>query len=169
MKPGAIEITKLSDEQLKNLIDNHRRKLATDSLTYLDALAEQARRNGQGLDFNKSFSIIRRAAAERRFVSYKELADASGADWNRVHYSIGGHLWSLVEYAHRRGWPMLSAIVVNKQNVATGNMEPETLKGFLAAASDLGYLITDEEAFLREQQGRVFEWASSPSGESAAP
>jgi hypothetical protein len=97
MKPGAIEVTKLSDEQLKNLIDNHRRKLATDSLTYLDALAEQARRNGQGLDFNKSFSIIRRAAAERRFVSYKELADASGADWNRVHYSIGGHLWSLVE------------------------------------------------------------------------
>jgi len=123
MKRDAIEVTKLSDEQLKNLIDNHRRKLATDSLTYLDALAEQARRSGQGLDFNKSFSIIRRAAAERRFVSYKELADASGADWNRVHYSIGGHLWSLVEYAHRRGWPMLSAIVVNKQNVATGNME----------------------------------------------
>jgi hypothetical protein len=63
---------------------------------------------------------------------------------------------------------MLSAIVVNKQNVATGNMEPETLNGFLAAASDLGYVITDEEAFLREQQGRVFEWASSPSGGSVA-
>ncbi|HEY4982712.1 MAG TPA: acyl-CoA dehydrogenase family protein [Pseudolabrys sp.] len=98
-------------------------------------------------------------AAEERFVSYKELADASGANWNQVHYSIGGHLWSLVEYAHRKGWPMLSAVVVNKQNVASGSMEPETLKGFIAAARELGFSITDEEAFLREQQRRVFEWA----------
>jgi len=66
MKPGAIEVTMLSDEQLKNLIVNRRRKLATDSLTYLDALAEQARRNGQGLDFNKSFSIIRRASSREQ-------------------------------------------------------------------------------------------------------
>jgi hypothetical protein len=63
---------------------------------YIDALAEQARRTGHGLDFDKSFKIIRRAAAEGRFLSDKELADASGADWDRVHYSIGGHLWSLV-------------------------------------------------------------------------
>ena len=41
---------------------------------YIDALAEQARRIGKGLDFNKSFEVIRRAAAENGFVSYKELA-----------------------------------------------------------------------------------------------
>lgn len=157
--PMAIEVTKLTDEQLKNVIDNHRRKGATDSPLYLDALAEGARRTGRGLDFEKSFEIIRRAAAEGRFVSYKELADASGADWNRVHYSIGGHLWALVEYAQRRGWPMLSAIVVNKQNLANGKMEPDTLKGFLAAARELGYSVIDEEDFLREQQRRVFKWA----------
>ena len=30
-------------------------------------------------------------------------------------------------HAHRLGWPMLSAIVVDKaENVATGTMEPET-------------------------------------------
>jgi hypothetical protein len=56
---------------------------------------------------------------------------------------------------------MLSAVVVNKQNVASGSMEPETLKGFIAAARELGFSITDEETFLREQQRRVFEWAKS--------
>jgi hypothetical protein len=159
MCPMAIEVTKLTDEQLNNVIDNHRRKGATNSPLYLDALAEEARRTGGGLDFEKSFEIIRRAAAEGRFVSYKELADASGADWNQVHYSVGRHLWALVEYAQRKGWPMLSAIVVNKQNLANGKMEPGTLKGFLAAARELGYSVIDEEAFLREQQQRVFKSA----------
>jgi hypothetical protein len=53
---------------------------------------------------------------------------------------------------------MLSAIVVNQGNVATGRMEPDTLKGFIAAARNLGFSITDEETFLRQQQHRVFGW-----------
>jgi hypothetical protein len=157
----AIDPSNLSDEKLNNIIANHRRRGATDAAVYVEALAEQARRSGRGLDFEKSFDIIRHAAAEARFVSYKELADASGANWAKVHYAIGGHLGSLVEYAHRRGWPMVSAIVVNKQNVATGRMEPETLKGFVAAAKELGYSVTDEEVFLRDQQRKVFAWAPS--------
>jgi hypothetical protein len=59
---------------------------------------------------------------------------------------------------------MLSAVVVNKQNVANGSMESETSKGFLAAARDLGYSITDEEAFLREQQRQIFKWALTSAG-----
>jgi hypothetical protein len=105
MNAVIADVAKLSDQQFKNLIDNHRRKGATKSAVYTDALAEQARRTGRGLEFDKSYTVIRRAAAQGRFVSYKELADASGADWVRVHYSIGGHLWSLVEYAHLKGWP----------------------------------------------------------------
>jgi hypothetical protein len=57
------------------------------------------------------------------------------------------------------GWPMLSAIVVSKPNVATGEMEPDTLKGFVRAAKGLGYVVTDESHFLREQQELVFRWA----------
>ena len=68
-----LDVTKLSDQQLRNIIENHRRKGATDSSVYVDALAEQARRTGKGLDFDKSFEVIQRAAAEDRFVSYKEL------------------------------------------------------------------------------------------------
>jgi hypothetical protein len=88
------------------------------------------------------------------------LADASGADWGQVHYEIGGHLWRLVEYAHQKNLPMLSAIVVNKPNIDSGRMERDTLKGFIGAARLLGYPVTDEEAFLKEQQARVFASAN---------
>jgi hypothetical protein len=159
MKQGTTDVAKLTDQQLKNVIENHRKKFMTESSTYVNALGEHARRIGHGLDFDKSFEIIRHAAAERRFLSYKELADASGAEWNKVHYLIGGHLWSLVEYAHRKGWPMLSAVVVNKPNLATGSLDPQTIKGFLVAARALGFAITDGETFLCDQQRQVFEWA----------
>ena len=152
-----IDVTGLTIEGLKNLIANHRARNATNLPAYVAGLRELESRLGRGLDFDKSFEIIRQAAREQRFLSYKELAEASGAKWSQVHYEIGGHLWRLVEYAHRREWPMLSAIVVNKPNVETGLMEPDTLAGFLRAAKDLGYAITDESAFLREQQERVFE------------
>jgi hypothetical protein len=156
---SGIVLAKLTDQQLKNIIENYRRKGMMSESVYIEALAEQARRIGNGLDFNKSYNAILRSAAEDRFISYKDLADASGAEWSKVHYSIGQHLWSFVEYAHRKGWPMLSAVVVNKPNIASGNLEPETLKGFIAAAKELGLSVTDEEAFLRDQQRRVFEWA----------
>jgi hypothetical protein len=154
-----IVLVDLTDQQLKNIIENYRRNGMLSDAVYVEALAEQAHRIGKGLDFTKSYNAIRNSAVEGRFISYKDLADASGAEWSKVHYSVGQHLWSLVEYAHRKGWPMLSAIVVNKPNVASGRMEPETLKGFIAAARELGLSITDEEAFLRDQQERVFEWA----------
>ncbi len=156
-----IDIAKLSDDQLKNLVENHRKRNATTARVYVDALREWQVRKGKGLEFDKSFQIIKAAAREHRFLSYKELADASGADWNQVHYSIGGHLWDLVEFAHLHKLPMLSAIVVNKPNVGSGTMEPETLKGFIGAAQLLGYAVTDEKAFLCEQQDKVFAWAAA--------
>lgn len=157
----TINVAELSDAELENLIANHRRLGATDRPQYLDALEERARRRGSGLAFKKSFAIIRAAAAQKRFLSYKDLADASGVDWGQAHYKMGAHLWDLVEYAHRMHWPMLSSIVVNKANLADGSMEPDTLKGFITAARELGYSITDEHAFLKEQQQLVFSWAAA--------
>lgn len=162
-----ITVEKLSDDELKALIENHRKANQINAPLHLDAMAELERRKGQGLTFEKSLAVIRRAALAGRFVSYKELADASGADWAKVHYSIGRHLWDLVVYAHGRGLPMLSAIVVNKPNVQTGAMEPETLRGFVAAARDLGFTVTDEEEFLRQQQRLVFENAAQIPAELA--
>ncbi len=162
-----VDVEALSDKELENLIENHRRKRATDQPVYIAALREQGKRKGKGLDFHTSLDIIRAAAKEGRFLSYKELADASNVDWGQAHYLIGGHLWDLVEYAHRMGWPMLSAVVVNKPNLKDGRMEPEALKGFIGAARLLGYTVLDEEEFLREQQARVFDWAQGHPNNSS--
>jgi hypothetical protein len=100
---------------------------------------------GNGLDFDKSFEIIRRAATQRRFVNYKELADGSGADWKRVHYSIGKHLWALVEYAHRKGWPMLSAVVGTSRT-----LRPERWSRRQSRASSLLHVNSDFRSPMRK-------------------
>lgn len=156
-----IDLTAKTDQELTNLIDNHQRKNVLRAPLYLEALAERERRRKNGLEFDKSRKIILQAAREGRCVSYKQLADASGAEWNKVHYAMNEHLWALVSWAHGHGYPMLSAIVVNQENVENKEMKPETLKGFVTAAqqlhrTDIG---TDHEAFLRAEQERVFEFA----------
>jgi hypothetical protein len=65
-----IEVETLSTSQLDNLIENHRRKRATNAPLYIDALRELGKREGKGLDFDKSLSTILEAATERRFLSY---------------------------------------------------------------------------------------------------
>ena len=156
-----IDVLRLSESELENLMENHRQKRATHLPAYIDAMRELERRKGKGLNFEKSYRLILQAAQEKRYLSYKELADGSEAKFEKVFFSLPHHLLQLCEYAHLHGWPMLSAIVVNKPNVSTGEMEDETLKGFIKAARQLGYEITDDEAFLKEQQQRVFEWAKS--------
>jgi hypothetical protein len=66
-----LDLTKLDNVQLQNVINNHRNKGMTDSELYLDALQELEKRTGKGLDFEKSFAIIQTAAKEQRFLSYK--------------------------------------------------------------------------------------------------
>jgi len=155
----SINAETLSDNELENLIENHRRKRATHAPLYVDALRELGKRKGKGLEFDKSLSVIRNAAKDGRFLGYKELVDASGADFNQVRFAINSHLWDLVEYSHLKHRILFSAIVVNTPNVATGMMDPPTLKGFVGAARLLEYAVTDEESFLKEQQARVFAWA----------
>ncbi len=154
-------VEELTKHEIENLIANHRRHGRTSEPLYIEALAEKAWRDGRGLNFPASLKAIRAAAKEKRYLSYKKLADASGAEWSHVRYNIGPHLWALVEYAHRHGWPMLSAVVVNKTNLANGEMEPETPKGFISAARGLGLTVTDAHAFLKDQQRLVFQWAES--------
>src|SRR5271165_1609470 len=72
-----IDVNRRDTDRLRTLVVNHRTKGATRSQLYLDALRELERRAGGGLDFDKSYQTIRRAAGEKRFLSYKELADAS--------------------------------------------------------------------------------------------
>jgi hypothetical protein len=156
-----IDVAKLDDDGLKNLVENHQVKRATDQPLYQAAVQEMHRRHGGGLSVDRSLAYLRAAAAERRLVSYGELAEANGAVWDKARYPMNTHLWALVCLARSKGWPMLSAMIVNKQNVATGAMEPDTLTGFAKAAEDLGYEVTDRVAFLKEQQEACFRWGAS--------
>jgi len=149
-----------SNTEIVNLIENYRRKNREGDEYFADLLEENSRRKGQGLNFQVTMQTVLAAGRSGKFVSYKQLADASGVVWSKVHYAMSDHLGKLIEYAHRRGWPLLSAVVVNQKNVATGAMDAATLTGFVTAARELGYVVTDEDAFLREQQQRVFQWAA---------
>lgn len=157
----TIDVSRLTDPQLNNLIENHRRQGAVDAPAYVAALAESARRRGVGLDFETTKRAILAAAKKRRFLSYLDIANASGIAWNKVHRNIGRHLDELLEWAHRLGLPLLTAIVVNKPNVATGRLEESALKGFVEGARRVGFVVGDHEKFLTEQQDRVFQWAAN--------
>lgn len=160
-KPVLTPLETYDLKTLEGWIEAFRRNGLESDPDFPRLLEEWERRKGQGLDFKKSMRIIHRAAAERRFLSYKDLADESGLDWNKVHYAVNEHVGRLIEYAHRRGWPMLSAIVVNKHNRDTGKMEEYTHRGFLNAARELGRTVLNEDTFLEEEQERVFAWAAS--------
>lgn len=134
---------------------------------YRSALAEMARRRAPDLDLKKTIDCIMEAARQRRFISYKDLSDASGAKWDRVRYKMNKMLWDVVRWGHDHDWPMLSAIVVNKKHVETGMMEAETLAGFCTAAEKLGLEVGDREAFLRAQQQEIHDRAAA--GERPPP
>jgi hypothetical protein len=56
---------------------------------------------------------------------------------------------------------MLSAMIVNKAHRETGDMEPETLAGFVAAAKALRYEVSNPHEFLKKQQELCFDWGQA--------
>jgi DhnA family fructose-bisphosphate aldolase class Ia len=112
------------------------------------------------LDPARSLAAIRAAARQRRCLSYAAVAAASFLPWHAARRQMDPHLFKLCAEAKAHGWPLLSAIVVNKHLVAERRMEGRTLAGFTAMANRLGARIgTDPAAFLRSEQDRVFDWA----------
>jgi 5-methylcytosine-specific restriction protein B len=163
-----VNVTGLSDERLDALIESAERLRRTAETVYRQAVEERNRRQGGGLDLAISIKAILHAARAGRFLSYGELAAANGADWGAVRYPMNTHLGEIIRYARHRGWPMLSAVVVNKKNLDSGKMEPTTLKGFIEAAKWLGYDVDDQEDFLDRQQKECFKWARVVSESDSA-
>lgn len=147
--------------ELDNIIANNHPDKRGNRERYLSAQEEREKRYPGGLNFEKSIGIVTRAAKEGRCVSYKDISTESGVTFNKVHWSMAGHLGRLVEYGHHRGLPMLSAVVVNEAEKATGKLKPESLKGFIECAHKLGIEVgDDEEGFLEQQQQAVFKAAA---------
>jgi hypothetical protein len=151
--------------ELYNLIANHKQRGATSAPLYLEAMAELARRTDQGLSFEKSLTVILAAAHRGEFVTYKQLADESGADWSKVHWSVGPHLDRMLAYCHGKGWPLLPSIVVAKAASETGRLRGSSLEGFANGCRRLGMDVPQNlEAFADAEQDRVFAWAREQDG-----
>jgi hypothetical protein len=155
-----MEIKNLTNAQLENMIANYRRLEQTNSPTFRALLEEHNSRFGNGLEIGKTVQFIRQRAARRRFLSYGEIAELHGVDWSSVRYQMPSHLWDVIRWGRSMGFPLLSAVIVNKKHLDTGRMEPDTLKGFVNAARELGYTVTEPLRFLAEQQEKCFDWAS---------
>ena len=111
------------------------------------------------LDLQTTYRAILDAARKSQFISYGDLARANGAKWDEVRFKMNQHLGDLMELAAERDWPLLSSIVVSQGKVDTGTLDGAAQKGFVGAARDLGFDIPDPEAFVKEQQRKIFEWA----------
>jgi len=111
------------------------------------------------LSIEETYAAIRSAAREKRFITYGDLAKANGIEWPKVRHLVPQQLGDLVSIAHERGWPLLSAIVVDKKNRESGRLEGTAREGFLSAARMVGIEVDDPESFIRDQQDKVFVWA----------
>ena len=111
------------------------------------------------LNLEKTYAAILAAARNREFITYGELAAASGLPWKQARPQIGRHLDRFTLLTHQRGCPLLSSVVVTKPNRKRGAIEGRQLEGLLSAAELVGLPATDSQKFVSEQQERVFAWA----------
>ncbi|MHC9237383.1 AAA family ATPase [Pseudooceanicola sp. 502str34] len=121
------------------------------------------------LDLQTTYSAILAAAREHHFISYGDLAKANGAAWQNVRYKMNTHLGDLVQLAAERGWPMPSAIVVNKGNLKTGTLDGSAREGFITAAKEFGFDVDDPAAFVERQQQAMFNWATDAPDDLGLP
>ena len=124
------------------------------------AMAELGRRKTASLSLDRTVEIIGEAARRRQFIAYKDIAEQSGITWNKANVAMRKHLLAVCEYGHRKGLPMLSAIVVGQNHVTDGGMDQPALDGFCKAARTLKLDVTDPAAFLKQQQSEVFTAAA---------
>ncbi len=117
------------------------------------------------LDFRRTVAAIRAAAEARRFLSYGAVAAASGLPWSLARRRMDPHLFAVCRWATGRGWPLLSALVVEQKSVAHGAMRGRPLIGFARCAERAGRIVgEDAAAFLAREQEAVFAWAERMRG-----
>lgn len=159
-----IDLSTKTDGDIETWIANHERQGATTSELYRRLVVELGHRKGRGLKVETSLEVLKSAAREGRFVSYGELAEANGVPWSKARHAMNGvrgHLDQILAWCHAHSLPLLPAICVNQENLKTGVLGPEAMRGFVSGAQRLGYVVADEEAFLRECQRVSFEWGKS--------
>ena len=152
----SVDLSTKTLDALKTILTNHETKGKTTVPSYKAALAELGKRVTSGLSLDRTVAIIAEAAARREFLTYKMVAAQSGVKFTSARVAMSKHLLAVCQHAHRKGLPMLSAIVVSQEHAVDGGMDEATLAGFCKAASALKIEVSDPAAFLKEQQEAVF-------------
>jgi hypothetical protein len=155
----AIDLDSKATKDLETIVANCERLKRTSDPLYAAANAIlELRRTGE-YNMEKTIATIRKHGRVRNFLSYKDIADASGLNWVKTRRGVGPHLEAVSHYATEQGWPNLTSIVVNKDKVDTGEMTKDNLKGFLEGVRNAGQDVDIEDvAFMKREQQRVFAW-----------
>lgn len=155
------DVVTLSDKDIKTLIKNYQLRRETARPYYQELIVEANRRTCGDLNIEKSIAVITDAARRGSYITYGDVAKASGCDWRKVRHPMNQHLQRVIEYCHARNMPLLSSIVVNQKALGSGGMQATALSGFVRGFEEAtGNKISDPAAFLSEEQARVFSWAN---------
>lgn len=152
-----------SDADIDQWITNHERAGKTRSTLYQDLIVDRNRRHGKGLDIRISIAAMTKSAKENRYISYGDLAAANGLTWSKARLRMNGkyaHMDDLLAYCHSHEMPLLTAVVVGRNHLDSGEMDEETINGFVAGIRRLGVSVTEPIAFLKQCQSECFEWAA---------
>ena len=132
----AVDLEAKTTKELETIVANCQRlKRTGDARCLAASKILQDRRNGD-YDMEKTVATILDHGQRGRFLSYRDVASASGLEWGIVFRQISPHLDAVCSYSHGKGWPLLTAIVVSHQNLASGEMTVANRKGFLEAWFD---------------------------------
>lgn len=153
------DLSGYDDEAIIGAIQRHQDQNATDSKLYKALVEENARRSVKRLDPDKTIALLIFTAKGDEFISYKDVAAASGIDFSKVRYQVGKHLDAILTLCDQRKWPLLTCLCVKQSEKKTGALSGDSLKGFIGAARRLKHHVTDEEKFLIDCQQECRKWA----------
>ncbi|MBB3173994.1 adenosyl cobinamide kinase/adenosyl cobinamide phosphate guanylyltransferase [Endobacter medicaginis] len=165
-----MELSSKTDAELDRWIANHEERKLTETPLYRSLLEERARRSQltHKLRIDRSMELLKNAALMQVCTTYGALAQASDVPWSLARRQMdgaNGHLDRLSDLCHARGLPFLTALVVNQQDVETGVLKGEALRGFIACARRLNHLITDEVAFHQARRDECWAWGRAQTGD----
>lgn len=161
-----MDLTAKTELEIANWLKNHENAGATTTPLYLALLEERVRRSKstQRLDFECSLEHLTQTAISGVCTSYGALAAASQVAWSKARHQMNGpngHLDLLLDICHARRLPLLTAICVNQNRMADGELGEEALAGFVAGARRLGAVVDDPLEFHRHHRDACWAWGSS--------
>lgn len=166
MVPKMVNLENKTDAEIDQWIVNHERGGKTQSPLFQELIVERNRRHGKGLEITASIAAMTKNAKEGRYISYADLAAANELSLSKARLKMNGkhgHLDDLLAYCHSHGMPLLTAIVVEKAHIDSGEMDEGPLKAFVAGARRLGVSVSEPTEFLKQCQAECFEWAKTQS------